>query len=179
MYPLSEEEKAKARERRLDEISRQHEIYIKGQMDFVKWTVAISTGAMALSIDALDVLQSKYVPLVNFAIGLSFLFVSILCAGLFVNQWLDMIFLSNELRSLFYKYLLLPNGLRDLIMKGKTEREFLHEGYDQVEAKMAEIDALQSKSVFYFRIHMTAFVLGLCFLIGTLFFSAIWQIKPI
>lgn len=173
MFLLSEEE----RERLWKETRSLQEIYVKGQMDFVKWTVAISTGAIALSMNALDALKGQLGLLIPFAIGLVLLLFSILFAVVFMNLWLHTGFLYHQVGSLLLQYLSLsslPQDLRDRAQRGKTETE-LTRIYNQFKAKEEEIDLVQRKYIEYFRFHVATFMLGFDTLVVTLVLSAIWQ----
>lgn len=191
MSPSSEEE-TKAREQLEEEILEfpqeyrehlwkqilgQQKIYIKGQMDFVKWTVAISTGAIALGISALDSPKGPLAPLIylQFAVGLIALLISILSAVIFMNQWLGSVRLDSEISELFYTILsfpLFPRSFWSSRPNGKAETESVRELYDEVKKKIRERDLLRRKGSQHFQRHTQTFAFGLFSLVIALVLSA-------
>jgi len=165
------------REQLWKEILGQREIYVKGQIDFVKWTVAISTGAIAFSINALDSLKGPLAPLIyfQFAVGLVALLISILSAVIFMNQWLSSVRLDSEISELFYtsfSYSLFPRSFWSSRLNGKTEPELLRELYDEIKKKGIERDLLRRKCTQHFRRHTNTFAFGLFSLVIALVLSA-------
>jgi hypothetical protein len=159
------------------EILGQREIYIRGQMDFVKWTVAISTGAIALGISALDSPKGPLAPLiyVQFAVGLIALFTSILSAVIVMNQWLALVDLNTEISELFYMILcfpLFPRSFWSSRPNGKAETESVRELYDEVKKKVRERDLLRRKGSQHFQRHTQTFAFGLLVLGLALVLSA-------
>lgn len=165
------------REHLWKKILGQQEIYIKGQMDFVKWTVAISTGAIALGISALDSPKGPLVPLIyfQFAVSLIALLISILSAVIFMNQWLGSVHLDSEISELFYTILsfpLFPRSFWSSHPNGKAETESVRELYDEVKKKIRERDLLRRKGSQHFQRHTQTFAFGLFSLVIALVLSA-------
>ena len=92
----SQEDLSKARDELFRTATAQRELHFKGQMEFVKWTTAMATGTLVLGRDILTELSSFFPLQLIVLFGATLLFLSIICAAMFMHNWLD--FCAQALR---------------------------------------------------------------------------------
>ena len=144
----------------LEKAFNELETHTKGITDFLKWTVAISTGVMIFSKDTLDSLGGEPIFQMLFVVGLGSLFISIINAVLCMNHWIGFGLLRGEIFLKLSFRCASTSNLDAMIGEEATAPEKQKELDKLIQEWNRE--ALRGDRLWY--CHVAAFIFGLLFI---------------
>ena len=164
----SQEDLSKARDELFRTATAQRELHFKGQMEFVKWTTAMATGTLVLGRDILTELSSFFPLQLIVLFGATLLFLSIICAAMFMHNWLD--FCAQALRMseiILDMPPVLPKSFwpQEPITE-ESARPILKAYQEFKEIADKKYKWAFSKARVYYNMHLSTFVMGLLLFVG-------------
>ena len=148
----------------LEKAFNELETHTKGITDFLKWTVAISTGVMIFSKDTLDSLGGEPIFQMLFVVGLGSLFISIINAVLCMNHWIGFGLLRGEI-FLKLSFRCAPTSNLDTMIEEEATAPEKQKELDKLMQELMQEwnrEALRGNRLWY--CYVAAFIFGLLFI---------------